>query len=165
VVFGVDVDLERSHGSIAASWAAGGDTWIDVLEHRPGADWIPDRMDELAARWARPPVYGVHGPATATLAELRRRGHDTHLLSARGYGTACQGVIDAITDNATLWHPGKPALSDAVKVAATREAGGVLVWSRAGSAGPISALVAATAARMGALELPPPAPKPVVDAG
>jgi len=165
VVLGVEVGLERSDATIAAAWVNGPDVFVDVIDHRPGADWVPARLDTLATEWGRPPIYGVHGPATETLAEARRRGHTTTILPGRAYATACQGVIDAVTDNARLWHRGAPALNDAVKVAAAVTSGGVRVWTRAGSAGTISAIIAATAARYGALEAPPPGPKPLADAG
>lgn len=165
VVLGIDVGLERSDATIAAAWIIGGDVYVDVIEHRAGAEWVPDVADQLAARWNRPPVYGVHGPGTETLAELRRRGHPITILPGRAYATACQGWIDAVTDAARIRHRGHPALNDAVKVAATRPSGDALTWTRAGSAGSISALIAATAARYGALEAPPAAPKPVVDSG
>jgi hypothetical protein len=165
VVLGVDVGLERSDATICAAWAAAGIVYVDVVEHRPGADWVPAAVDQLATRWRRPRVFGVHGPATDTIATLRRNGHDTTILPGRAYATACQGVLDAISDGAGLTHRGHPALNDAVKVAATRESGDALVWSRTASAGTISALIAVTAARYGVLEAPPPGAQPDVAAG
>lgn len=164
VVLGVEVGLERSDAAIVAGWVNGGEVYVDVIDHRPGADWLPAAVDQLATRWRRPRVFGVHGPATDALRDLKQR-HDVTILSGRAYGTACQGFIDAVQDAARLRHRGTRALNDAIKVAATVPAGGVKVWTRAGSAGSISAVIAATAARYAALEAPPPGPNPVVDAG
>jgi hypothetical protein len=150
VVLGVDVGLERSD---------------DFYYQLPRKYTVPAAVDQLATRWRRPRVFGVHGPATDTIATLRRNGHDTTILPGRAYATACQGVLDAISDGAGLTHRGHPALNDAVKVAATRESGDALVWSRTASAGTISALIAVTAARYGVLEAPPPEAKPDVAAG
>lgn len=164
VVLGVDVGLERTDATIAAAWVEAGTVYVDVVDHRAGADWVPDVADQLAARWHHPPIVGVHGPGTDTLATLRRRGHTVTILPGRGYATACQGMIDAIADGHGVAHRGHPALNDAVKVAATA-GDDTLTWSRTKSAGTISALIAATAARHAALEAPPPAPKPTVLAG
>lgn len=162
VAIGVDVDLDRAAGTISAAWTVGELVHVDVLEHDVGAEWIPSRVATLPSSW---PVFGVPGPASDTLAQLGRDGRTVTTLTAGKYAAATQGILDAVTDRARLAHPGHPALNAAVRVAAVRNTGdGARVWSRAGSAGNISPLVAATAARWGALAAPPNV-RPVVDAG
>ena len=144
-----DVTPTRSHGSISAAWRdlETGLPIIDTPEHRPGTSWMVDRLEQLAER------YGIDevacdgaGPALDIAADLERRGVvKVRKVSGADYMAACAGLLAAV-DARQLQHRDTTALNDAAAAAAKRELGDRWVWGRRQSAGPISALVAATVA-------------------
>lgn len=147
----VDVSPDRESAAIVAAGPAGGGTWaVEVVDLRRGADWVPTRIAELAARWRPCAVAVASSGAAGSLIEPMRRelaGSDVevHPLSvpemARAYGV----FHDAANKSRTLRHPAQTELDAAVSLAWKRHIGAqtVIDWA---SPGDVTPAVAATEA-------------------
>lgn len=148
-VFAVDTTPERSWTSIgAAGWTDDRVTHLEIVEHRPGVDWAPRRLAELAGRWRTGPVVlDPAGPAGSMVEELAALGVPTLTVNAREYTAACGQFYDALyTTPARLCHIDQPVLSVAVAAARKRPLGDAWAWTRK-TGGDVSPLVAVTLAR------------------
>lgn len=163
VALGFDVAIDRSDAAILAAWRdrPTGPMRYQVVEARPGDEWLVRRLLELRDRW-RPIAIGHDdsGAARDIGDELRRGGVDLVATTSRDLAAACAGFLSAVR-NGRMEHLGQPALDDAVEVAATRPVLDGWAWSRRTSAGSIAALTAATVAGWAFDHRPPPAEKPV----
>lgn len=166
VALAFDVAMDRSSAAVAAAWrdTDTGPLRVDVIEHHPGTSWLAGRVRELVGRWQPAAVAHNGGPALDVADELARGGLQLQQLRAAEYVTACATFLGAVQDR-RLAHAGRPALDDAVAVAATRPLGDAWAWSRRGSTGSIAPLVAATVAGWASDHRPPPPSRPVVAAG
>lgn len=163
VVLAIDVGRERSDATVAAAWIHDGAVHLDVIAHRPGADWLPAEVVRLSEAWGRPRIIADRvGPGIATVDELRRLGLDVHTVTSAQFASACMGLMDAVTDAeeqpdepTRVRHRNTDELTDAARAVSTRPAGepGMFVFSRSRSSASISPLVAVTLARWGVLEL------------
>jgi hypothetical protein len=150
--FGLDVAPDRSHASIAA--AAGrpdGRIHLEVIDRRPGTDWIVARVGELLERH-KPVAITVDpsGPAGSIVTDLTRlpRIAPLVLVTARQYAAACGALFDDVA-TARIAHRGQPALDDAVVAARRRSSGDAWSWARPVGGVDPSPLIAATLARWG----------------
>jgi hypothetical protein len=154
-VFAADIAPDRSESTIVGS--VGG--VLEVVDHRPGAGWVADRILELAGMWdPLAVVIDAAGPAGTVADQLRPIFDRLVVSSTRDLQAACAGFYDA-TLAGTARHRPSAVLDQAVALAARRPLGQAWVWSRIDS-GP--ALIAASLAwwaaeRMPALELEAPA--------
>jgi phage terminase large subunit-like protein len=149
--FAIDVTPDRSHGSIAvAGWSADRRVHVEVVEHRPGTDWIVERMAELDARWHPWPVIVDPGsPAGSLLIDLASLGVATETLNARDYAAACAQFYDAVMGpEPRIVHLDQPVLNLAVGNARKRVLGDAWAWARKVGTD-VSPLVAVTLARWG----------------
>jgi hypothetical protein len=123
-----------------------------VLDHRAGAEWIPDRVKQLDEQW-RPAAWlmDASGPARALLTDLARVGIEPVLLPSRDLGAACGAMLVAATsaNGDRLRHLGQFAMLEAIKAARKRDIVDTWVWSRRSSEEDISPLMAATMALYG----------------
>lgn len=150
VVLGFDVGMERADAAITATWRHEGRVLHDVVEHRPGADWLPARMLELRDAWHPAAItHERHGPVldvadeVARLLDPHREGEPLWTAAGLDYPAACQRFLADVMDD-RMRHPDHKALTDAATAAARRRVGDSWVWSRRESGGSIAALVAAT---------------------
>ena len=149
VALGFDVALDRSDASIVAAWRDdGGTAHIEVADHQPGVGWLPDRLAELADRWAPSAIgYDAAGPAMDVADQCARAGLELGGVKAREYAAACAGFLElVISDPPRLRFRPNAALDDAASVAARRSVADAWAWGRRQSATSISALTAATVA-------------------
>jgi phage terminase large subunit-like protein len=148
-VFGADVAVDRSAAAIVACWpnTDGVPTW-EVVDYRPGSDWVAGRLTELHTRHGAAAVLdGGTGPSLTVLDELA--GADwVRALTPREYVTACAQALDAITD-AAVQHRGDPALAAAAAGAGKRTTGDGWVWARRTAAADTCPLIAGTLALYG----------------
>jgi hypothetical protein len=145
VVLAGDIAQDRSRGAIVA--AAGG--ILEVVDSRPGTDWIGARLVELAARHNPAAVLVDRiGPATTLADDLTRAGVDLFPLTGAIYAAACERFVDDLTNGRVRYRP-HPALDAAVDAAAQRPLGDGWAWGRRRAAAPICELVAATLASWG----------------
>jgi hypothetical protein len=123
-------------------------THVEVVEHRAGTQWVPERLLQLQRRWAPfPVIVDPGGPAGSLLVDLAAAGVSTETLSAREYAQACGQFYDGVTEGAVR-HLEQPVLGAAVSGARKRVLGDAWAWARK-SGGDISPLVACTLARWG----------------
>jgi hypothetical protein len=147
--FALDVTPDRSHAAIAAAgWTAERKAHVEVVEHRPGTDWVVGRMAELYRRWAAwPVVFDPGGPAGSLSVDLAAAMVKVDSVSGREYAGACGAFYDAVV-GASVVHLDQPVLNAAVGAARKRVLGDAWAWGRRGGAD-VSPLVAVTLARWG----------------
>jgi phage terminase large subunit-like protein len=147
--FAIDVVPDRSAAAIGvAGWRADRRRHVEIVEHRPGVDWVVERMQRLERRWRPLPVVVDPGsPAGSLLVDLAAAGVPTVTVSAREYAQACGMVFDAIADG-QVRHLEQPVLNGAVAAARKRVLGDAWAWARK-TGGDISPLVAVTLSHWG----------------
>lgn len=144
VVFAVDVNPERTFGSIAVGTAESG----ELVEHRPGLGWLSDRIVELWGKWKVPIAIDVTGPAGTLIEGLERAGVKVTRYEARQYAYACQSFFDrCMAESVRLWDGTTTrGLEVAAAGATQRTVGDGWAWSRRNEQTVISPLIALTLA-------------------
>jgi len=150
----------KSAAIVAAMWRPDGLAHIEVVEHRPGADWVPGRALELNAHQPLDWVIDPGGPAGALLPKLLKVKIEPRQMTTRDLGQACEAFATAVTER-QLRHLGDLLLQRAIAGAGRRDIGdGLWAWSRRKSDADITTLVGATGAFWGLSVSPPPTPPP-----
>lgn len=159
VSFAIEVNPERTWAAICAAGAVdGGDgkaVHVEVIDHRPGTDWIIDRAMELDERWT-PCAWVVDegGPAGSLAAELRRRlterERDEVVFSpkVREIVQGCGRFYDRALSGG-LAHLDQAPMASALAGAQKRDLGDAWAWARRSEGVDVSPLVAATHAVWG----------------
>lgn len=141
-VYAVDVSPDRSWASVAmAGPRADGLTHVEVVDRRPGTDWVVGRVEELLAADGAGLVLDPAGPAGSLVAELPQ----ARLVTAREQAQWCGLFYDAVVTR-QVFHAGQPVLDAALAGAARRSLSDAWAWSRSKSSVDISSLVAVTMA-------------------
>jgi phage terminase large subunit-like protein len=150
--FAVDVTPDRAFASIGvAGWRADRRAHLEVVEHRPGTEWVVGRVAELYKRWAPwPVVIDPASPAGSLLVDLASLGIKAETTGAREYAQACGALYDAVIERKVA-HLDQPVLNQAVAAARKRVLGDAWAWARR-TGGDVSPLVAVTLARYGLAE-------------
>ncbi|MFJ6617593.1 terminase [Kitasatospora sp. NPDC091335] len=160
VAFALDVTPSRDWASIAAyGLRADGTGHLEVIDRRPGTEWIVDRLVQLADRWDPVAIaLDAKGPAGSLLVDLDKAGigrpddperparGDLAVPAAPDVAAACGQLVDAITQR-TVRHTAQPEVAEAIRGAKTRPLGDAWAWGRRISTVDISPLVAVTLAR------------------
>jgi len=160
VAFAVDITPMRDFASIVAYGVrADGLGHVEVIEHRPGTNWVLERL--LNLRDSHKPAaicLDAAGPAASLLIDLDKAGitrpedpekpslGDLAVPSPREYAGACGAFVDSVRQ-ATLRHIDQAPLARAVAGVKTRPLGDAWAWGRRAGNVDISPLVAATLAR------------------
>lgn len=162
LVFAVDVNPERSAGSIAV--ASQGDLpVVELVEHRSTVGWMIDRAKELDGRHG-PTVWCVDGsgPAGSMVADLERAGLSVQALAPKEIVAASATFFDAVLQQ-TVRVRTHAALDVAVAGATRRPVGDAWAWARRSAQVDVSPLVAATLAYAAArVDVTPSGPPRVV---
>ncbi|MFF9215619.1 terminase [Streptomyces viridosporus] len=155
VAFAVDTNPERTWSAISAAGAAGERRHVEVVDHRPGTDWVVERAAELDERW-EPCAWVIDegGPAGSLVAPLRRklaeRGRE-HLVvgpKVRELTQACGQFYDRVQDG-SLQHLDQAPLATALGGAKKRDVGEAWLWTRRSDGVDVSPLVSSTYALWG----------------
>lgn len=150
VAFVLEATPDRSWGSIGASGArADGLEHVEVIDERPGINWMVDRMVELDRKW-QPCAVAVDeaGPASSLIEPLRNAGVEVAVLNTSDVAQAYGQFYDAVMDTRSLRHLGQAELTTALGGAKKRDIGdGRQAWGRRSSSVPICGLVAVTNAK------------------
>lgn len=161
VAVGVDIAPQRDYAAIALyGLRTDGVGHLQVLDYRPGTDWILPRLVEIKA--ALNPVVVVMGRAVhASLdADLEKAGFaksedpeepkygDLAVTTATEMTAATGNMLDAVRQ-ASFRHIGDDELDASVAGAKTKQTGDTLVWARKESVADTSPLVAVSLARWG----------------
>jgi hypothetical protein len=150
VAFAVEVSPDRRSSSIAAvGRRPDGLLHVEVVDNRPGTQWLVARTLELRDAW-KPINITIDGggPANSLLPDFREAGLELTELSARELGQACGGFYDDVIQD-QLRHLGDPDLDKAVRVARQKPLVDAWRWSR--KEPDIAPLFAVTLARFGFL--------------
>lgn len=141
----VDVKPDLSMASICTVYEDEDGLLVgEVIAHRPGTSWVPDRLTELKAKYAPCAItIDTGGPAAALIPGLEKVGIEVLELTTADVAQAYGQFHEAVTDTKNFRHLDQEPLNDAVQVALTRPLGDRKTWDRKGD-GDISPLVAVT---------------------
>jgi hypothetical protein len=145
----LDVSPDRRFAALGAAGRRGdGRLHVEVIEHRPGTDWV---LDVAVRSWRLlhiPVRVQTGSPAASFVAPLREAGVEVVEVSSAEYAQATGMVLDAAAGG-VLHHVGGSSLNAAVRGAVLRESGDVVAWGRRTSRVDISTLCAVTIAAGG----------------
>jgi hypothetical protein len=162
VAFAVDVTPDRSHACIAMYGPRkDGTGHVELVDHRPGTQWIVERLRVLRDRWDPIAIgFDSKGPAGSLLLDLEKAGFERPptgsdekprrgqlaVMNTVDAAAACGQFVDAVNQR-SLRHIDQGPLSIAVAGAKTRPLGDAWGWARKAASVDISPLCAATVAR------------------
>ena len=168
VALGAAIDIDRTQGAIAAAWTnPDGLPHLEIIDVRPGTNWLADRLHDLAARHDLAGlVVDAVGPSGPLADELERRavpgdGLDLIKVTARDLVNSSAELYDRILTGRVAIRPDRD-LDTAAEIVARRRIGDGWTWSRRGSAGSIAPLEAATLAMFAAHHQPAPPSAPLI---
>jgi hypothetical protein len=159
ITLAVDIAPQRDYAAIGlyGPRADGLGHW-QLVDYRPGTEWLLDRIVELRA--GLDPIAIALGRATAASLEVELEKHDIHrpvkpdepvrgdlaVLTAAEMTAATGQALDVVRQ-AAVRHIGQQPLDAAVAGAKTRETGDSVAWSRKDADADISPLVSVSLAR------------------
>lgn len=157
-----DVTPDRDAAAIAI--ADDTDT-LEIIEQRPGVDWLLPRLLDLQTSTGAPIAADRYGGAGPTTDALEQAKADLILMGTADVANAAAGFLDGVNNREVRVVPSR-VLDDSVEGAARRPIGdaGGFAWSRKGSSRPVVALVAASGALWGARHRPPAPVRPSASA-
>ncbi|MEW2570488.1 terminase [Streptomyces sp. NPDC047070] len=161
VAFAIDTNPERTWTAISVAGASGDGVHAEVVEHRPGTDWVVDYVVERDRKWG-PCAWVIDegGPAGSLVPALRKalayeddedrddRSEKLVCPKVRQLAQACGGFYDHV-ENGTLRHLGQAPLTAALAGAQKRDLGDAWAWTRKSDGVDVSPLVSATYAVWG----------------
>ena len=150
-VLAIDVTPDRSMAAIAAAGHRGdGRLHVEVIDHRPGTDWVVEFFAGRKGRYQQVIVdpAGPAGPLSAMLAEV---GVETRPVQGRWHAHACGQFFDAVVTD-RVRHLGQTPLEVALAGATKRSFGDLWLWSRKDLSTDVCPLVAATLALGGVFD-------------
>jgi hypothetical protein len=142
-VLAVEVPTDRSSAVVVAAARDGEHIGVELVDQRPGVDWVVERVADLAARTRCRVVLDRYGPASPLAAGLEQAGVKVVAVSSHDVADAAAGLVDAVTAR-RVGHVGDVRFQDAVSVLGRRQRGDRWVFDRHG--GDVSAIVAASLA-------------------
>jgi hypothetical protein len=146
VCLGFDISPQHRASISACGRNHEGHWGVEVIDRRPGVNWLVERLVELDA--AHSPLQIVcdsKGLSASLIQALDVSGVRVRRLTTDEFGQACGRFVDAVAEE-TLRHPGGQVLWNSIRGARTRPLGDRWIWSRRSSTVDISALVATTLA-------------------
>jgi hypothetical protein len=152
VAFGVHVRRGGSSAAIAAAWRTStGLAYVEIVDHRSGTKWLPERMQELTRKHRGSTIaYDNIGEGSATATEAEMLSPKPR-LRVQTYRETAAGCVQFMRDleRGTLRHRHDVGLDAAVAAAGRREMRndrGVWLWTPADPLADITPLDAATRA-------------------
>lgn len=148
---------EADEASIAVAGRDGDEVYVQIIDHRGGTSWLPERVKELQDEW-RPVavVLDDKDPAACEKAALEKAGVKLSPLNSTQATQAFGLFVAAVKGDAPyLRHYDQPWLNDAIASGGKRPVGDAHTWDRKGP-DDISPLVAATHAVYGLATRPAP---------
>ena len=134
LTFGLAIRPGGSAAAIVAAWRDGdGVGYVEVVDHRPGTRWIPERIKHLTSTYRRSTVaYDVRDKeAAATRTEVLRFGVAERLLQKQQWPEISAGAIQFLREleRGKLKHFGQIGLDAAVAAASRRDSGDAAQWT------------------------------------
>lgn len=148
IVAAVECAPEQAATAIVMCGEHDGTTVLEVVDHRPGTAWVPDRIAELVDRWNLEAVaLDRGGPAGALYDRLEVAGVPVQPMQLRDQCAAAAQLVEAVRTGEVA-HVSDDALTVAVAAARRRPVGdGAWAFSRTASSADASPLIAAALAR------------------
>jgi hypothetical protein len=158
MVLGADANPERSAASIAVCDSEGR---AELVDYRPGVNWLTSRLVELAKKLGAPVVVDSTGPAAPVIPSLQAQEVEVISYGGRELANASAMFFDRVADEKikVRYHN---VLDQAVAGATRRSVGDAWAWGRRQSGVDISPLVAVTLASHVAMKPSDPEPGPFV---
>ncbi|MFZ4264496.1 terminase [Streptomyces arboris] len=163
VAFALDTTPERSHTAICAAGASGDARHVEVIDHRPGTGWAPERLAELVVKWSPcAVVIDEGGPAGSLVPAVRKALKDAGrsddeieallvIPKTRQVAAAAGQFFDGVAEGGIV-HLDQAPLATALAGADKRPIGDGWGWARRGVSVDISPLVGCTLAAWGHAE-------------
>ena len=152
VAFGLAIKPGGSAAAIVAAWRdRKGIAYIEIVDHRQGTQWIPERAQELTQKYRGSTIaYDDIGEGKATVTEMQTL-KPTPRVRVQTYRENAAGCVQFLRDleRGTLKHFDQPGLNEAVSLAAKRQVRGdvgVWLWTVSQPGDDITCLDAATRA-------------------
>lgn len=152
VAFGLAIKPGGSAASIVAAWRnSKGQAFIEVVDHRQGTQWIPERSQELTQKYRGSTIaYDDIGEGKATATEMLSLKPKPR-IRIQTYRENAAGCVQFLRDleRGTIKHFNQSGLNEAVACAAKRHVRGdvgVWLWTVAQPGDDITCLDAATRA-------------------
>lgn len=150
VAVGVAVSPKRDWASVGvAGLRPDGATYVELIKHEPGTDWLLPYLVGLADRLG--PVAVVvdqGGPAGTLLAAFGAAGLPVRVTDTGDYINACAGFVDHVKYG-RIRHRGQTPLTDAAVGVKQRTVGERWVYARRDSSALVAPLEAVTLAVFG----------------
>jgi hypothetical protein len=149
-VFGIAVSPGRDWASVGvAGRRADGSTYVELVKHEAGTDWLLPFVVGLAAR-VSPECFVIDqaGPAATMLAAFISAGLMVRVTDTTAYKAACAQFVDAVKYGRVV-HRGQQPLTDAAYGVKEHRVGDSWVYARRDSGVIVSPLEAVTLAVWG----------------
>jgi phage terminase large subunit-like protein len=140
VVFGVDAMPDRSSAAIVA---VDSQLRCELVEHREGVGWLPDRVAELTRDYSSLVAVDTRGPLANMLPDMMFGHVGLRGFTSQDMSAAAASLYDGIADR-RLRVRSSGALDAAVAGARKRIFGDQWYWSRATAATDLAPLLALT---------------------
>jgi len=145
--WGVDAAWDRTGGAICVAFHADdGQPLVALVDARPGAGWIPERLAELSERYE---IESVAFDARGGITDLMDRANRDHAIELapmrhQDYPAACANLAQRVTDRSMHFGNAPMLISDAINATAQTTSNG-WIWNRKVTTPPTH-LIASTAA-------------------
>lgn len=150
----VAVSVGLDHAAVVGVGSAGARTYVQVLAHGPGYDWVADHCPRGV-----PVVLDPKGPASVVVPLLKKARRQRKEMAIAQVLDAFDDFFTLVVDGLLL-HDNDPVLTRAANNAVPRDVGDRRMWGRRKSTADISPIEAATLAASWVLRTPEPAPAP-----
>jgi hypothetical protein len=111
---------------------------VEVIDLRPGIDWVLPRLTELSRKHRAPIVINRTGALGHLIEDLQAAGVRVIVASGTDYADAVARFTTGVVAG-TVHHLDDPRLNMAVAAAVTRRSGGRDVWDRGEDVSPLLA--------------------------
>ncbi len=140
VAFGVDAMPDRSSAAIVA---VDKQLRCELVEHREGVAWVPERIAELTRRYQSHVGVDSRGPLANMVPDMMLDHVGLRGFTSQDISAAAASLYDGIADRKlkVSWHP---ALDAAIAGARKRVYGDQWYWSRATASTDLAPLLALT---------------------
>jgi phage terminase large subunit-like protein len=141
-----DVSIDGSVACVAVAWRDKGLAFVEIVEHKPGTEWLVPRLEQLARKYRMPISHDTVGAALVEAEALHRLRPRPKLqpLAYRDLSPGCATFMKEV-NNRTLRHFAQPSLDEAAKNVVKRPLGEHgFAWGRRQSQGDITPIAAAT---------------------
>lgn len=141
-----DVSIDGSVACIAAAWRDDKHAYVEIIDHKPGTDWLVPRLNELARRYKCVIGHDTVGAALVEAEGLNRLRPRPKVqpLGYRELAPGCATFMKEVTQK-TLRHFDQPSLNMAASQVVKRPLGdSAWAWNKRQSGGDITPIAAAT---------------------